>query len=80
MHMFFIMSIISMIYFLKSIKIVNQSESYIIERLGKYYKTAYAGLHFIVPLLDKIRAKIDLREQFLLLQPQVFITNDNISI
>ena len=64
----------------KSIKIVNQSEVYIIERLGKYHKTATSGLNIIIPFLDKIRAKVDLREQIMDVPPQNVITKDNVTI
>lgn len=64
----------------KSIKIVNQSEVYIVERLGKYHKTATSGLNFINPFLDKVRARIDLREQIMDVPPQNVITKDNVTI
>ena len=64
----------------KSIKIVNQSEVYIVERLGRYHKTATSGLNIIIPFLDKIRAKVDLREQIMDVPPQNVITKDNVTI
>ena len=51
---FIVLLIIIAIIAFKSIKVVNQSEVYIIERLGKYYKTAEAGLTFILPFIDLI--------------------------
>ena len=64
----------------KSIRIVNQSEVFIGERLGRYHKTATSGLNLINPFLDKIRAKIDLREQIMDVPPQNVITKDNVTI
>ena len=64
----------------KSIKIVNQSEVFIIERLGKYHKTASSGLNIINPLIDRKRATIDLREQIMDVPPQNVITKDNVTI
>ena len=63
-----------------AIKVVQQSEVYIIERLGRYHGTLGAGPQFIVPFIDRIRAKVDLREQIMDVPPQNVITNDNVTI
>lgn len=63
-----------------TIKIVNQATVKIIERLGKYHKTAHSGLNIIVPFIDKVRATIDLREQVLDIMPQDVITKDNVTM
>ncbi len=63
-----------------AIKVVQQSEVYIIERLGRYHGTLGAGPQFIVPFVDRIRAKVDLREQIMDVPPQNVITNDNVTI
>src|SRR6202040_18465 len=52
----------------------------IIERLGKYHRTAEAGLNTIVPFLDSVRATIDLREQITKIEPQPVITRDNVTM
>lgn len=64
----------------KAIKVVQQSEVYIIERLGRYHGTLGAGPQFIAPFVDRIRAKVDLREQIMDVPPQNVITNDNVTI
>ncbi len=63
-----------------AIKVVQQSEVYIIERLGRYHGTLGAGPQFIVPFIDRIRAKVDLREQIMDVPPQSVITKDNVTI
>ena len=50
------------IFVVLSVCIVPQQEAFVVERLGKYHQTLNAGLNFIVPFLDKVRKKIDLRE------------------
>ena len=55
---------------MKWIQIVPQKQVKIIERLGKYHRTAEAGLNTIVPFLDSVRATIDLREQITKIEPQ----------
>ena len=74
-----IIAIIVVIAF-KSIKVVNQSEVYIIERLGKYYKTADAGLTFILPFVDRVSSVVLLKELTMDIPPQGVITKDNVTI
>lgn len=63
-----------------SIKVVRQSEVYIIERFGKYQYTAEAGLNFIFPFIDKVRAVVSLKQQTMDVPPQSVITKDNVTI
>ena len=62
------------------IQIVPQKQVKIVERLGKYHRTAEAGLNTIVPFFDSIRATIDLREQITKIEPQPVITRDNVTM
>ena len=71
--------IIAIIAF-KSIKVVNQSEVYIIERLGRYYKTAEAGLTLILPFIDRVSSVVLLKELTMDIPPQGVITKDNVTI
>ena len=73
--------IIYIIFMAKSFLIVNAFEGLVIERFGKYYKTILQpGITFIVPFFDKVRARIDLREQTLDIPPQLAITKDNVTL
>ena len=63
-----------------SIKIVRQSEVYIIERLGKFHKVADAGLTIIIPFIDHVRSIVSLKQQTLDIAPQRVITKDNVTI
>ena len=65
---------------LRSVKIVPQKQVMIIERLGKYHRTAEAGLNTIVPFFDAVRDTIDLREQITKIEPQPVITRDNVTM
>ena len=47
------------------LKIVPQATEYVIERLGKYNKTWSAGLHFLIPVIDRVSKKVTLKEQVL---------------
>lgn len=64
----------------KSIKVVRQSEVYIIERLGKFHKIADAGLTIIIPFFDRVRSVVSLKEQTMDVPPQGVITEDNVTI
>ena len=64
----------------KSIKVVRQSEVYIIERLGKFYKVADAGLTIIIPFFDHVRSVVSLKQQTMDVPPQGVITKDNVTI
>ena len=65
---------------LKHIRIVPQQTAYIVERLGKYHTTYYAGLHIMMPLIDRIAYKHSLKEFALDVPPQNCITQDNVVI
>lgn len=71
--------IIAIIAF-KSIKVVRQSEVYIIERLGKFHKVADAGLTIIIPFVDRVRSVVSLKQQTMDVPPQGVITQDNVTI
>ena len=75
-----ILLVIIIIIALKSIKVVNHSELYIIEILGKYYKTADAGLTFILPFIDRVSSVVLLKELTMDIPPQGVITKDNVTI
>ncbi|MBR0350897.1 MAG: SPFH/Band 7/PHB domain protein [Clostridia bacterium] len=74
-----ILAIVLVIAFM-SIKIVKQSEVYIIERLGKFSKVADAGLTIILPFFDRVRSVVSLKQQTMDVPPQGVITKDNVTI
>jgi len=80
--MLFLIILLGIIVFvaLKTIKIVKQSEVYIIERLGKFHKVADAGLTIIIPFFDHVRSVVSLKEQTMDIPPQGVITEDNVTI
>lgn len=72
--------ILIVIAFLSCIKIVPQKNAWIVERVGKYHATLNAGLHPILPLLDQVRYKHDLKEVAIDVPPQQCVTRDNITV
>ena len=51
-----------------------------VERLGKFHSVMYAGLHLLIPFVDRVAARVDLREQVTTFQPQPVITADNVVV
>ncbi|EWT01783.1 hypothetical protein N865_07955 [Intrasporangium oryzae NRRL B-24470] len=71
---------VALIIVLRTVRIVPQQTAQIIERLGSYNRTLTAGIHFLIPFVDKVRANIDLREQVVTFPPQPVITSDNLVV
>ncbi len=64
----------------KCVRIVPQKQAFIVERLGKYHCTLEAGLHVLVPILDRVSYRHTLKEQAIDVPPQQCITRDNITV
>jgi regulator of protease activity HflC (stomatin/prohibitin superfamily) len=60
--------------------VVPQQKAYVVERLGKYSATLDAGLHFLVPLIDRVAAVHSLKEQTIAVPGQTAITKDNVRL
>jgi regulator of protease activity HflC (stomatin/prohibitin superfamily) len=78
-----VLGILALVVFLmvaRSVRVIPQSRVAIVQRLGRYHRTAQSGLTFVVPVVDRMLPKTDLREQVVAFQPQAVITNDNVGI
>ena len=87
-----VIAVVVITYVLKGIKIISQSETMIIERLGRYHRTLNAGINVILPIVERgkdtctrrgdgrivMNSKIDLREQVFDFDKQSVITKDNV--
>lgn len=65
---------------IKSIALIPQGEAAVIERLGRYTRTVSGGLTFLIPFVDRVRAKVDTRERVVSFPPQAVITQDNLTV
>ena len=72
--------VLLVIIFISNIKIVPQAHAYIVERLGAYHATWGVGLHFKIPLIEKIAKRVSLKEQVVDFPPQPVITKDNVTM
>jgi regulator of protease activity HflC (stomatin/prohibitin superfamily) len=79
-YVLFAIALFLLVILMKAVKIVPQKQVKIIERLGKYHRTAEAGLNTIFPFLDSVRETIDQREQITKIEPQAVITRDNVTM
>jgi regulator of protease activity HflC (stomatin/prohibitin superfamily) len=64
----------------KTAVVVPQQQAYVVERLGKYHTTLHAGFHMLVPFVDVIRFRHDLREKATDIPEQICITRDNVQV
>ena len=75
-----LLAIFVIIALVRSVRIVPQAVAIIVERLGRYSRTLDAGLHLLIPFIDRVRAGVDLREQVVSFPPQPVITSDNLVV
>ncbi len=71
---------IAILVLIGSIKIISQTEKGIVERLGAYRCTLDTGIHMIVPFIDKVAHRIDMKERVKDFPPQSVITKDNVTM
>ena len=72
--------IIIMFLIITNIRIVPQSNAFVIERLGAYHGTWNVGLHVKMPFIDKIAKRVSLKEKVFDFPPQPVITRDNVTM
>ena len=80
MSALFIILILVVVFIIPNIKVVPQAKSYVIERLGSYYKTWGNGLHVKIPFVDRISNSVTLKEIVKDFAPQPVITKDNVTM
>jgi regulator of protease activity HflC (stomatin/prohibitin superfamily) len=64
----------------RTLIIVNQASTAIVERLGRFQRTLTPGLTVLIPFIDRIRTRVDMREQVASFPPQPVITEDNLVV
>lgn len=68
------------VLFVRTIRVVPQATAGIVERFGRYHRTLSAGYNVVVPLIDRLRPLVDLREQVISFPPQPVPTSDNLVV
>jgi len=80
MWIIFVLIVFVLVLLIINIRIVPQSRSFIVERLGGYFQTWEVGLHIKMPFVDRIVNKVSLKERVLDFKPQPVITKDNVTM
>jgi len=75
-----VLVVFAIIIVAKSVALIPQAEAAVIERLGRYSKTVSGQLTLLIPFIDRIRARVDLRERVVSFPPQPVITEDNLTV
>ncbi|SIN99531.1 SPFH domain-containing protein [Halodesulfovibrio marinisediminis] len=75
-----VIAVLVLITLIKTAVVVPQRSSYVIERLGKYSKTLEAGLHILIPFVDKVAYRRSTKEEILNIPSQSCITSDNVVV
>ena len=73
-------AILALVTMFNTARIVPQKQAFIVERLGKYKRTLNAGLHILIPFIDRVSYKHSLKETAVDVPPQNCITRDNIAV
>jgi regulator of protease activity HflC (stomatin/prohibitin superfamily) len=73
-------AVVVLVALARAIRIVPQQQVYIIERLGRYSRSLTPGANLLVPFVDSVREKVDLRENVVSFPPQPVITSDNLVV
>ena len=72
--------ILVILLIIRNVRVVPQATVFVVERLGAYHATWETGLHFKIPIVDRIAKKISLKEQVMDFPPQPVITKDNVTM
>ena len=75
-----VLIVVILIILARCIRIVQQSKAYVIERLGAFYTVWSVGLHFKLPVVDRVLKVVSLKEQVADFPPQPVITKDNVTM
>ncbi len=72
--------LILLVLIISGIKIVPQAKAYVVERLGAYHETWQTGMHFRIPIVERVSKMVSLKEQVVDFAPQPVITKDNVTM
>lgn len=75
-----IVLVLIVLILISCVKIVHQAQAIVIERLGAYQATWGVGIHFKIPIIERVARRIDLKEQVVDFEPQAVITKDNVTM
>lgn len=77
---FLVLAIVAVVALVLSVKVIQQQQVGIVQRLGKFHRTIEPGLHVVVPIVDRVAYTMDMREAVVPFPPQGVITEDNLMV
>ena len=80
MYVVFVIALLALIVIAKTAVVVPQQSAYVVETLGRYNRTIQAGFHILVPFIDRVAYKHNLKEEAMDIPEQVCITRDNVQV
>jgi regulator of protease activity HflC (stomatin/prohibitin superfamily) len=80
MYVVFVVAVLAIIVLAKTAKVVPQQAAYVIENLGRYSRTLHAGFHILVPFVERVAYRHNLKEEAIDIPEQVCITKDNVQV
>ena len=75
-----IIALIVVVILVSCVKVVQQAQALVVERVGAYQATWGVGIHFKLPILERVAKRVDLKEQVVDFAPQPVITKDNVTM
>jgi regulator of protease activity HflC (stomatin/prohibitin superfamily) len=75
-----VLALLAVVTLIRAVRIIPQAQAAIVERLGRYARTLDPGLALVVPFVDRVRVRLDLRETVVSFPPQPVITEDNLVV
>jgi len=75
-----IVLVLAVVFLVRAMVVVRQYQRGLVERLGRYKETLEPGLHFLIPFIDRLAGRVDMREMVLDIEPQPVITMDNVTV
>ena len=75
-----VLAVLAAVLVVRTVRIIPQARAANVERLGRYARTLEPGVNIVIPLVDRVRRQIDLREQVVSFEPRAVITEDNLVV
>jgi regulator of protease activity HflC (stomatin/prohibitin superfamily) len=80
LYVVLVIAVLVVIILAKTVKVVPQQTAYVVENLGRYSRTLHAGLHILVPFMERVAYRHNLKEEAIDIPEQVCITKDNVQV
>jgi regulator of protease activity HflC (stomatin/prohibitin superfamily) len=80
LYVVIVIAFLAVVILMKTVKVVPQQTAYVVENLGRYSRTLQAGLHLLVPFMDRVAYRHNLKEEAIDIPEQVCITKDNVQV